>query len=339
MSEIGTRYTNDRTRLETVIPLETPYLVFLDPSSSCNFKCKFCPCGGANKEYWSEGKKAGILSYETARKVIDDLTSFPDKIKTLRLYKEGEPLLNKRLPDIINYARKKDVASKIDFTTNGSLLTHDLGLAIADAGIDRINVSVEALDDDGYFSVSGVRLDFKKYIDNLRFFYQHKNGCHVFVKISDLGLGEHTPEYFYNIFSDISDEMSVEHVSNVWPGFSVREELKPEDDYDIYGGKMSERDEVQVCPYLFYSMCVNSDGSVSSCLMDWNHIQVIGDIHKESLQEIWNGAQMNKMRIEHLRLNRKLYPACEKCGQMCFAVLDNIDPYRKEILKKYERKL
>ena len=110
MSIIGKRYTNDRTRLETVIPLETPYLVFLDPSSSCNFKCKFCPCGGANKDFWNKEKQVGVLSYETARKVIDDLTYFPDKIKTLRLYKEGEPLLNKRLPDIINYARKKDIA-------------------------------------------------------------------------------------------------------------------------------------------------------------------------------------------------------------------------------------
>lgn len=338
MSIIGKRYTNDRTRLETVIPLETPYLVFLDPSSSCNFKCKFCPCGGANKEYWNEEKKVGILSYETARKAIDDLSDFPDKIKTLRLYKEGEPLLNKRLPDIINYARKKDVAAKIDFTTNGSLLTHDLGLAIADAGVDRINISVEALDDEGYFSVSGVRIDIKKYVDNIRFFYNHKNGCHVFVKISDLGLGNRSEDDFYNMFADICDEMAVERVSNVWPGFIVKEDLKKTDDYDIYGGEMSSREEVQVCPYLFYSICVNSDGSVSSCLMDWNHIQIIGNVNDNSLFDIWNGNELKKMRLDHLKLNRKIYPACEKCGQMKFAVLDNIDPYRETILKKFEEK-
>ena len=338
-NKIGKRYTNDRTRLETVIPLTTPYLVFLDPSSSCNFKCKFCPCGGANKEYWSENKKVGILSYETARKVIDDITEFPDKIKTLRLYKEGEPLLNKRLPDIINYARKKDVAERIDFTTNGSLLTHDLGLAIADAGVDRINISVEAIDDDDYFSISGVKIEFRRYVNNIKFFYNHKNGCHVFVKISDLGLGKHSAEEFYDIFGEICDEIAVERVSNVWPDFSVKEELKKTDEYDIYGGKMSERSEVQVCPYLFYSLCVNSDGTVSSCLMDWNHVQIIGNVNDSSLHEIWNGDTLNRMRLDHLRLNRKVYPACAKCGQMKYAVLDNIDQYRKEILQNIEEKL
>ena len=34
-----------RTKLETVIPLETPFVVFVDPSSGCNFKCTYCPTG------------------------------------------------------------------------------------------------------------------------------------------------------------------------------------------------------------------------------------------------------------------------------------------------------
>lgn len=336
MSKVGTRYTNDRTRLEEVIPLSTPYLVFMDPSSACNFKCKFCPCGGANKEYWSEKKKTGVMTYETARKVIDDLAAFPEKIKTLRFYKEGEPLVNKRLPDMIHYARKRDVCERIDFTTNGSLLSRDLGLAISDAGVDRINISVEALDSDGYFKVSGVKMDFPQYLENLRFFYQHRNGCHVFVKISDYGLGNHTEEEFYSIFENVCDEMAVEHVTNVWPGFAVKSELKQTEELDIYGAKMSERPEVQVCPYLFYSMCVNSDGSVSSCLMDWNHIQIIGDVEHQSLPEIWNGETFRKMQMEHLRQNRKIYPGCKDCGQMKFAVLDNLDPYREDLLKRME---
>ena len=32
-----------RTALETVIPLATPFIVFVDPASSCNFKCTFLP--------------------------------------------------------------------------------------------------------------------------------------------------------------------------------------------------------------------------------------------------------------------------------------------------------
>ena len=33
----------NRTKLENVIPLKTPYVIFVDPSDACNFKCRFCP--------------------------------------------------------------------------------------------------------------------------------------------------------------------------------------------------------------------------------------------------------------------------------------------------------
>lgn len=335
-SKLGKRWTNDRTELQKVIPLETPLLLYVDPSSICNFRCKFCPCGGANKEVWSKEKKASIMSYEVYRKVINDLTEFPQKLKTLRLYKEGEPLCNKHLPDMIHYARKKDVAERIDFTTNGYLFDKDTTLALMDAGVDRINISIEALDDKGYADVSGVKLNFKEYLEKLHFLYLNKNSCHIFVKISDLGLGNYTEQDFYNMFGDISDEMAVEHVSNVWPEFQVKEELKKTSDLDIYGETMSRRVECQVCPYLFYSLCINSDGSVSACLMDWNHQLIVGDVREQSLMEIWNGEQMQQMRKQHLLLKKSSYHICENCGQLKYAVLDNIDSYREEILEKMQ---
>ena len=336
-AKIGTRYGNDRVALQDVIPLDTPFLLFVDPSSACNFKCKFCPCGGGNKEVWASDKKVGIMSYEVYRKVIDDMTEFPHKLKTLRLYKEGEPLLNKRLPDMIHYARKKNVTERIDFTTNASLLEKDLVLAIMDAGVDRINISVEALDTDGYEQVSGVKIDYRQYLEKLRFLYKNKNNCHIFIKISDLGLGNHTEQDFYNMFGDICDEMAVEHVSSVWPEFDIKEELKRTEELDIYGMDLNQRDPVQVCPYLFYSLCINSDGTVSACLMDWNHRLIVGNVHNESLLEIWNGSNMNKMRENHLNLNKNAYPTCSNCGQMKYAVLDNIDGYREEILAKLQK--
>jgi len=37
--------TENRTRLETVIPLSTPYVIFIDPANVCNQKCSYCPTG------------------------------------------------------------------------------------------------------------------------------------------------------------------------------------------------------------------------------------------------------------------------------------------------------
>ena len=330
----GNRYGSDRVRLETVIPLDTPYLVFIDPSSACNLSCKFCPCGGGNKEVWSSEKKTSILSYETYRKLIDDLTVFPNKIKTLRLYKEGEPLVNKRLPDMIAYARKRDVTERIDFTTNGTLLTHDLSLAILDAGVDRINISIEALNAENYYKVSGINIDYGRFVENLEFLYKHRGSCHIFMKISDYGLFGSDESEFYNRFCDIADELSVEYITPVWPEFEISKVKHKNEKLDIYGASMDERKSAQVCPYLFYSICVNSDASVSACLMDWNPKLIIGNALEESLSSIWNGEIFRKMRMDHLNLSKDIYPTCKNCGQLKYAVLDDIDAYREELLKK-----
>ena len=237
---------------------------------------------------------------------------------------------------MIEYARKRDVARKIDFTTNGTLFTHDLSLAITDAGVDRINISIEALDEQGYYEISGVKIDFDKFLENLKFLYKNKNGCHIFVKISDCGLGKYSEEDFYNLFGEMSDEMAIEHITPVWPEFEITK-VEQGDVYDIYGGDMEERISAQVCPYLFYSLCVNSDGSVSSCFMDWNHKLIVGDVKQESVREIWDGKYLKEMRLNHLQMQRDVYPTCANCGQLKYAVLDNIDAYREEIRERILR--
>ena len=327
----GNRFQiQDRVQLAEVIPLSTPYLLFIDPSSVCNFKCTFCPCGGGNKEWWDKEKKVNILSYSLYRNIIDQVAEFPDRVKTLRLYKEGEPLLNKRLPDMIYYARKKDVADKIDLTTNGSLLTEDLNFALIDAGIDRINISVEALDEEGYRTHAGVLFDVHKFKNTLKHLYKNKSKCYIMVKITDIGLGGYSEEEFYQSFGELCDEISVEHITPVWPDFDLKH-VKKNFRKGLFGEDINDKD---VCPYLFYSMCINSDGTVSSCFMDWNHKNLIGDCKKHSLMHIWNQSALNAMRWDHLSGRRENYPVCANCGQLSYAALDNLDPYREELLKK-----
>lgn len=330
-AEIGKRFNRaDRTDLSKVIPLETPLVLFIDPASICNFKCNFCPCGIKNKTNWSAHKKVGTMSYELFRKIIDDSTHFPQKFKTLRLYKEGEPLLNKRLPDMINYAKKKEVAHKIDFTTNGSLLTKDLSLAIIDAGTDKINISVESLTEEGYKNTSGVDIKMKDFMKNLEFLYANKQQCRILIKISDYGLEGHNEEEFYKMFGNFCDEITVEHVAPVWPEFdlsSVQTDFKQ----GLHGNEIRE---CLACPYIFYSICVNSSGTVSSCLMDWNHLSLVGDVTNDSIVDIWNNQHIQNMRIKNLEGKRNELGICVNCGQMKFATLDNIDDSREILLQK-----
>ena len=141
-AKIAPRITLEgRTKLETVIPLSTPYLVFLDPSDVCNAKCSWCPTGsGEARKY----KTPQLMNFDLYRKIIDDLCDMPEPIKTLRLYADGEPLLNPRFPDMVQYAKTTGRFGQVDSTTNGKLLSRKLNSAIVNSGLDRIFISVPA---------------------------------------------------------------------------------------------------------------------------------------------------------------------------------------------------
>jgi radical SAM protein with 4Fe4S-binding SPASM domain len=85
--------------------------------------------------------------------------------------------------------------------------------------------------------------------------------------------------------------------------------------------------EVNTCPYIFYSISVNSDGSASLCFLDWAHKLPIGDVRKQSLKEIWEGDTLFQHQIDHLHGKRKANPVCGQCGQLSHCLPDNIDPY------------
>ena len=95
----------NRTPLQEVIPLETPIILFVDPTSKCNFQCTFCPTGDRALIDSTE-RYQGLLDYSVYTKLIDDLAEFDKPIKVLRLYKDGEPFLNKRFADMVAYAKQ-----------------------------------------------------------------------------------------------------------------------------------------------------------------------------------------------------------------------------------------
>lgn len=93
-----------RSKLEDVLPLRTPYSLFIDPCNLCNFKCKFCAMQTTDEEL---DFKKQLMSMELYEKIVDDIASFPDKLKMLRISQHGEPLLHPELPEMIRYAKQK----------------------------------------------------------------------------------------------------------------------------------------------------------------------------------------------------------------------------------------
>lgn len=322
----------NRTKLETVIPLSVPFIIFVDPSDVCNFRCKFCPTGniGLMKKF---GRSLKVMDFELYKKIIDDICRFEKPIKVLRLYKDGEPLLNPRFVEMVRYAKEKKCAERIDTTTNASLLNPKINLEIIEAGLDRINISIEGVTARQYQEFSKYKIDFDKLVANIRHLYANRKNCEIIIKIPGDTLSEEDKKKFYEIFGNMADGVYIEHTMSCWPEFELRGvEVNPM--VGIYGQVIKE---VQVCPYVFYSFSINSDGSASLCFLDWSRKLIIGDVNKKSVKDIWNGDKLLEYQKMFLHKQRKEHPICGNCGQLTHGLPDDIDAYAKELLEKIEK--
>lgn len=320
----------NRTKLETVIPLETPFIINVDPADSCNFQCSFCPTG--DRKLMKEiGRPLKTMNFEVFKKIIDDLQEFSQPLKVLRLYKDGEPLLNPRFADMIKYAKNSGKVLKVDTTTNGSLLNPKRNIEIIEAGLDKINISVEGVSAEQYMNFSKYKIDFDKFVENIKHFYENKKQCEVVVKINGDILSEDDKKFFMETFKDIADGVYIEHIMSCWPEFELRDGLEVNQEHGIYGQEIKE---VSVCPYVFYSFSFNSDGQASLCFLDWSRKLLIGDVKEESVKSIWLGDKMKEYQKMFLRHERKNHPVCKDCGQMSHGMPDDIDAFADVLLNK-----
>jgi GTP 3',8-cyclase len=106
-------------------------------TDKCNFRCTYCmPAEGLP---WL--KKAEILSYEEIERIARVAVKIG--IEQIRLT-GGEPLVRRDVPDLVRQLRKIEGLHSLSLTTNGILLKQQAG-ALAEAGLSRINVSLDSL--------------------------------------------------------------------------------------------------------------------------------------------------------------------------------------------------
>lgn len=321
-----------RTPLETVIPLSTPFIVFADPASACNFQCTFCPTG--HRDMIAETRRfQGVMKFDVFRKIVDDLAEFEKPIKVLRLYKDGEPLLNKRFADMVAYARNAKHIEYIDTTTNGTFLSAERMAPIIEAGIDKINISVDGMNEETYSRFTGFKFDFKKFVENVKWLNANKGNCEIVVKIPSELVTEAQRQEFLDTFGDHCDRIFVENFAPCWPEFDIEAHTGVKISKGIYQQDIGDTD---TCPYIFYGYSVNADGLVSSCFLDWGRKLVIGDVRLESMKEIWNSERMNALRLQHLEGRRRQNGVCGNCGQLSHCLPDSIDAHRVALLAKFK---
>jgi len=129
----------------------------------CNFRCPYCmPESRFNSDY-EFLKKPQLLTHDeiiTIAKVAVGIG-----VNKLRLT-GGEPLLDKKVPLLLRSLAALDGVDDLALTTNGMLLAPMAG-KLADAGLHRVTVSLDTLDEKIFREMSGNRGDLSKVLQGI----------------------------------------------------------------------------------------------------------------------------------------------------------------------------
>jgi cyclic pyranopterin phosphate synthase len=112
----------------------------------CNFRCQYCmPAEGLP---WLE--RSEILSFEEVERLVRMFVSMG--VGDVRLT-GGEPLVRRDFPRLVSMLAPIEGLNDLSLTTNGYLLERDAA-ALVDAGIQRVNVSIDSLQRDRFFEMT-----------------------------------------------------------------------------------------------------------------------------------------------------------------------------------------
>lgn len=300
------------------LPFAVPFSLHIDPVNLCNFRCSFCPTGDYDL-LKSVGRPKGKMPIELFCKIIDELsemcTSSQQKVNELHIYKDGEPFIHKELGKMTAYAKCKNVAESIQTTSNAVFVTKERAIEIIESGLDLIRISVEHVNNDGYKKVTQNFSDYDLVKENVRFLFEEKirrkSPLIVKTKIVDVGFNRDTIEKFFNDFNPISDQVSVNNLMG-WSYSDIKD--------FTFGAKVkrgmgnaAKLREKNVCPEPFRSLAINFNGQVSVCCVDWSWGTIIGNINKQSLNDIWNGEEIKKFRLLHINNEKHKIIPCKSC--------------------------
>ncbi len=114
----------------------------------CNFRCRYCmPRERFGKDH-AFLPRAELLSFEELARIVGVLTGVLRKVRLTG----GEPLLRKDLPALVTMLTR-DPQLPVALTTNGVLLPQ-FAEPLAQAGLTRMTVSLDALDPDVFRAVT-----------------------------------------------------------------------------------------------------------------------------------------------------------------------------------------
>jgi MoaA/NifB/PqqE/SkfB family radical SAM enzyme len=276
-----------------------PVVAFIEPNLYCNLQCPACPTG------LRLGLRPTVaIDEELFKATIDQIG---DYVFQLYMYNWGEPLLHKRTPEMIAYAKEKDI--NILLSTNLSLkLSDDYIDRLVLSGLDRMLVSLDGVTQESY-SKYRVRGDLALVRENVMRIQRAKQR-----------LGSATPKVVWQFLVFRHNEHEIEQARAVHQEWGADEfivggaemPLEPHNDgfepstipaYNIYHPdhplqKEAERQMTtdRACAWLYGVFVLNPNGKVSPCCAVPSEKLDFGEYQKGDFFAVWNNETFRRAR-------------------------------------------
>jgi cyclic pyranopterin phosphate synthase len=132
----------------------------------CNFRCTYCMPKEVFGRDFAFLQRDELLTFEEITRLARHFVSMG--VRKIRLT-GGEPLLRRDLERLVAQLAAIDGLDDIALTTNGSLLTREKALALKAAGLQRITVSLDSLDDATFRAMNDVSFPVSRVLDAIEF--------------------------------------------------------------------------------------------------------------------------------------------------------------------------
>lgn len=284
----------------TVVPFK-PDNIYIEPTNLCNLDCMCCYGKGMKRE-------KGMMSLQDFKRILDNMIR-SDWKTSITLTGQGEPLLNKDIYLMIEYAR--DAGFNVSLISNGTALNPVNRVKLFLSGLNRLQVMFDSIDKES-FEAFRLGAKFERVKENITAFIleNEKRGHPIYI-----GMGA--------ILCSITKE-SYENTKEYWTALPI-DNWFPSDLYSLMNTSGMYEEAMALtkgrkrgrCLDPFFTLSVNWDGSCQLCPMDCNATWIIGDASKDHFDEIWNGSKAQALRKAMIEQDDDFFKRTNHRCDMC----------------------
>lgn len=271
--------------------LAGPLSVQIQTVTGCNGRCVMCPMTER------EDRPGAHTMDESLYVAILERLRGAGTVRILTPMLQCEPLLDPHLATRVRQARQVLGPQVVIWvTTNGALLTPERAGDLAAAGVDVMEISLDAASQKTYGAIRQ-RLDFSKIVANAEALLARPGRMQVALRFTRQQANAPEEARFVKEWSARGAIVVKMGVTNRCGSVSTFERLATS------GAASPERQALLAkglsfrgCLFPFARMHVLYDGRALFCCEDWREERVVGDLGRQSLDEVWNGEALNRLR-------------------------------------------